>query len=98
MLRGQYDAAEALFEQAATLAEGRVAESQVLGMLGELSRQRGDMGQAVQRFEKALTTLGYRVPRTAAAFVLRAIWEVLVQCVHSALPAPVRAPTAQKSE
>jgi two-component system sensor kinase len=86
MLRGQYDAAETLFEQAATLAEGRVAESQVLGMLGELSRQRGDMGQAVQRFEKALTTLGYRVPRAAVAFVLRAIWEVLVQCGHSALP------------
>ncbi|MHB8953487.1 MAG: ATP-binding protein [Pirellulaceae bacterium] len=88
MLRGQSDAAETLFEQAATLAEGPVAEAQVLGMLGELSRQSGDMEQAVQRFEKALETLGYRVPRTATSILVDATWEILVQCVHSVATAP----------
>ncbi|MHB8969842.1 MAG: ATP-binding protein [Pirellulaceae bacterium] len=87
MLRGHYAAAEVFFAQAATLAEGHFVESQVLGMLGELSRQRGDMGQAVQRTEKALQTLGYQVPRAAAACVLHAAWEVLVQCLHSCVPA-----------
>ena len=97
MLRGHYDAAEVLFEQAATLAEGRFAESQVLGMLGELSRQRGDMGQAVQRIEKALKTLGYRVPRAMAACVLRSLGGS--GPVSALLRArPVRTPTAQKTE
>ena len=86
MMRRRYDAAEAYFKKASTLAEGSVAEAKVLGMLGELARQRGDMGNAVERIEEGLRALGYTIPQSLAAYVLRGAWEAVVQLFHTLLP------------
>ena len=48
MLRGRYAAAQELFEEAAQLAEGRVARAQIRGKLGELSQKRGAIKQAIE--------------------------------------------------
>ena len=64
MLRGRYDAAEALFEQAAMLAEGHVAHAQICGKLGELSQKRGAIQRAIEYIEEALRSLGQIVPRS----------------------------------
>ncbi len=86
MHRGQYAAAELLFRQAAALADGQVAQAHVLGMLGELARQRGDMGVAVSYLERALAALGWHVPHTTCGHAVRAGWEIVVQAIHSLLP------------
>lgn len=86
MLRGRYDAAEEMFEHAATLADTPLAQAKTIGMLGELSQQRGDMGHAVQRLEHALTTLGQRVPQSAVALFVAVGKEIVVQALHTLLP------------
>ena len=99
LLRGQLEPAEQYFQQAATLADGRCPEAKVLGMLGELAQQRGDTGLAERWYEKALNTLGYRVPRLALTFVVWATWETVVQFAHTWLPfAPRIARRGQPSD
>ena len=55
-------------------------------MLGEVAQQRGDTRLTERWYEKALRTLGYRVPRYGLTFALWAAWEVLVQITHTCLP------------
>jgi two-component system sensor kinase len=86
MLRGRYDASADLFERAATLAEGRFAQAQIRGKLGELAFKRGDMESATQSFEAALRLLGCYVPRTLLVFFLLFLWETVVQVVHTLMP------------
>ncbi len=86
MLRGKYDAAEELFQQAAQLAEGNFAVAQIRGMMGELASKRGNMGQAVECVEDALRALGHAIPVTPFAQVVQAAREVIVQLLHTALP------------
>ncbi len=86
MLRGHYDAAEELFERAVALADTPATEAQALGLLGELSQQRGDMGQAVQRLEQALAAIGQPVPRSAISLFVHVAREVWVQFLHTILP------------
>jgi len=86
MLRGRYAAAEQLLQQAIRLVDGHVAEARVLGMLGELAKQRGDMGQAVEHLKHALAALGHRIPSTPTALAARACWEILVQFCHTVMP------------
>ncbi|MCU0962092.1 MAG: ATP-binding protein [Pirellulaceae bacterium] len=86
MLRGRYDAAQDLFEQAAQLAEGRVASAQIRGKLGELSQKRGAIRQAIEYYEAALRELGQVIPRSellALPLLLRELW---VQALHTLLP------------
>ena len=73
MLRGRYDAAEALFEQAAALAEGRVARAQICGKLGELSQKRGAIQRAIEYIEEALRSLGQIVPRLRSTLLPAAL-------------------------
>ncbi len=87
MLRGRYDAAAALFEKAARLAEGECALAQIKGKLGELAFKRGDMERATLAFEEALRLLGRTVPRLTVLFVLMLVWEVAIQVLHTLLPA-----------
>jgi signal transduction histidine kinase/CheY-like chemotaxis protein/tetratricopeptide (TPR) repeat protein len=86
MLRGRYGASEELFEEAATLADTPLAEAKTIGMLGELSQQRGDMGHAVDRLEHALITLGHRIPQSTLALLLLVAKEIAVQTLHTLLP------------
>ena len=86
MLRGHYDAAATLFEEAARLADGKCARAQIKGKLGELAFKRGDMENATLAFEETLRLLGRVVPRGMALVVLWTLWEVVVQTLHTCLP------------
>jgi two-component system sensor kinase len=86
LLRGRYDEAGKVFETAASLAEGPVAEAQVRGKLGELAFKRGDMDRAVGDFEHALRLLGRFVPHRRLVLGLLLLWEVLVQALHTCFP------------
>lgn len=86
MLRGNYDGAATLFEQAAGLAEGDLARGQITDKLGELAFKRGEMESATQSFEQALRVLGWHVPRSTIVFVVLLVYEALVQTLHSLFP------------
>ncbi len=86
MLRGNYDAAEALFERAAALAEGKVARAQICGKLGELYQKRGAIQRAIEYIEEALRSLGQIVPRSDLMSFPLLFWEVWIQLVHTLLP------------
>ncbi len=87
MLRGRYDAAEEALQTAASLAEGDHARAHIKGKLGELAFKRGDKENATRAFEETLRLLGGRIPRTAAGLCLSVLWEILVQALHTLLPA-----------
>ena len=86
MLRGKYDAAEAIFDVAAALAEGPAAEAVVRGKRGELCMKRGDMEGAAHEFENGLFVLGHAVPRSTPGLVVRLAKEFVVQAAHTLLP------------
>ncbi len=86
MLRGRYDAAELLFEQAAVLAEGREAHAQICGKLGELSQKRGAIQRAIECIEEALRSLGQTIPRSDLMSFPLLFREMWVQLLHTLLP------------
>ena len=86
MLRGRYDEAAPLLEQAATLAEASLTRAQIQGKLAELRFKRGDMENATAGFEEALRTLGRFVPRSMPLIVVFLLWETIVQLVHTLWP------------
>jgi signal transduction histidine kinase/serine/threonine protein kinase/tetratricopeptide (TPR) repeat protein/ActR/RegA family two-component response regulator len=87
MLRGRYDDAESLFEYAAQVAEGRLAHAKIKGKLGEVAFKRGDMEVATEAFEEAQRLLGRHIPRHTAVFMVLLLWEIIIQCLHTWLPA-----------
>ncbi|MBI1900442.1 MAG: AAA family ATPase, partial [Planctomycetia bacterium] len=87
MLRGRYEAAGQLFASGEGLAEGKFAQAQIQGKLGELALKRGDMERAMGHFEEALRVLGRYVPRRMPMVLVLLVWAVLVQAMHTLLPA-----------
>jgi len=86
MLRGRYEQAAEQFEVARSLVQDKVAQALVEGKLGELAFKRGDVKTAGEGIEQALRLLGRRIPSSSVAFFLFALWEVLVQTLHTLLP------------
>jgi len=86
MMRGRYDAAGELFESAAALADGAVAQAHIRGKLAELAFKRGDAQRAIQDFQTALNLLGKAVPRRLPMVLLLLGWETFVQLLHSWFP------------
>lgn len=86
MLRGQYDDAASEFDAARGHAEDPAQRAVVEGRLGELAFKRGDSAEAAARTESALRSLGRRVPRRLVTYLLFALWEALVQAVHTLAP------------
>lgn len=86
MLRGKYDEAESLFNEAAGLAQGTSDRANVHRKQGELRKKRGDMEGAISEFETALRLLGETVPRSRIMIALCLIWEVLIQILHTTFP------------
>ncbi len=86
MLRGRYDEAARQFEAARVLAQGNMVRAQIEGKLGELAFKRGDMRHASEAIEHALRGLGKIIPRRSATFFAFALWEMLVQVLHTSLP------------
>ena len=86
MLRGNFDAAEQLFERASSLATGTLEQMRIRSKLGELSMKRGTSQRAVEYLEDALSQLGIRLPTTEASSFLLVLWELVVQAFHTLLP------------
>ncbi|MBI3468717.1 MAG: AAA family ATPase, partial [Planctomycetes bacterium] len=86
MLSGRYEEAAEKFEAARALALDDVARAQLEGKLGELAFKRGDVKTAGSAIERALRLLGHRVPRSPVMFFVLALWETLVQVIHTCLP------------
>jgi signal transduction histidine kinase/tetratricopeptide (TPR) repeat protein len=87
LLQGRYD--EAGGELAAALADAPddATRAEIERSLGDLSFKRGDVTRAAQHQQRALSLMDRRTPRSAAVFVVRLLWEVLVQAVHTLRPA-----------
>lgn len=86
MMRGRYQAAAELLEQAETLARGQVELARVKGKLGELAFKRGDMATATAAYEAALRLLGRYIPQTSLALMICLVWEAWVQVLHTWFP------------
>jgi signal transduction histidine kinase/ActR/RegA family two-component response regulator/predicted negative regulator of RcsB-dependent stress response len=86
MLRGRYNEAEQLLQQAAAHAQGPLASAATRGRLAELSFKRGDKVQAAADYEAALRLLGHYVPGSSVMRVILLAWEALVQTLHTWLP------------
>ena len=86
LLRGQYDLAAQMFEAANALARDNLARARIAGKRGELAFKQGDMQLAIDGYQRALALLGHKVPRWPLFFLLRLVWQTLVQGFHSALP------------
>ncbi len=86
MLRGCYDEAAPLLNEAARFAETTLQRAQIHSKLAELSFKRGDMEKATLGFESSLRMLGRVVPRTKVTIIAVLLWEVTVQLLHTFLP------------
>jgi two-component system sensor kinase len=89
MLRGDYDRAERLFEEARQLASGNVEVAAVLGKLAELSFKRGDMEKSARDYERALQALGISSPKSSWRLGLSLLFETAIQLAHTAFPSRV---------
>ncbi len=87
MLRGQYEEAAERLEAARSFAADPATLARIDGLLGELAFKRGDMNGSAEALERAVRSLGQRMP--ARVWLPFVVWEVLVQAVHSLLPAVV---------
>jgi signal transduction histidine kinase/ActR/RegA family two-component response regulator len=86
LLRGRYNDAEQMLQQAAAHAEGPLARAATRGRLAELSFKRGDKVQAAADYEAALRLLGHYVPRSSVMRVVLLVWEALIQTLHTWFP------------
>jgi two-component system sensor kinase len=86
LLLGRYDEAGHQFEAASQHAEGRFSQAEVQSKLGELAFKRGEMETAISYFESGLRTLGKTVPRRLPLLLLLAVWELMVQGLHTVFP------------
>ncbi|HET6916283.1 MAG TPA: BREX system ATP-binding domain-containing protein, partial [Acidimicrobiales bacterium] len=89
-LAGRYTESEECFSQAAARATDPASRAAIDGKLGEVAFRRGDQALASRQLETALRGLGRWVPKNAVVFVFAAVWELLVQFVHTATPSLVR--------
>jgi signal transduction histidine kinase/tetratricopeptide (TPR) repeat protein len=86
MLRGQYVEAQERLESAKELAQDHLSRATLEGKLGELAFKRGDVRQASASIERGLLLLGRPVPARRIALELLAVWEIVIQILHTAFP------------
>jgi len=86
MLKGGYAESEHHLKQALEVAATRPERAEIERRLGELAFKRGDIPESVDYLEAAIRALGRRVPRRHITYTLCALWEALVQVVHTILP------------
>jgi len=86
MQRGEYDSAEKHFQSAASFAQTDIENAQASGNIAELQRRRGDIGGAIQSFERSLKILGFTLPKSRL-LRLALLWkETVVQLMHTTFP------------
>jgi signal transduction histidine kinase len=86
LLRGRYEDAAVELGAARALAEADLDRARLEGKLGDLAFKRGDTRIACEALERGLGLLGRPVPRFGAGFLVRCLWEALVQALHTLLP------------
>jgi serine/threonine protein kinase/tetratricopeptide (TPR) repeat protein len=86
ILRGRYDDANEQLQAARVLAKENVTLARIDGKLGRSSFNKGDIGVAVNDFEKALTALNERPPGNLLSLLLRMSKEGIVQLLHTFFP------------
>ncbi|MBC8352029.1 MAG: protein kinase [Planctomycetes bacterium] len=86
MLRGKYDEAEPQLQSAHSMAEGSTAIARVEGKLGALKFKKGEMAEAADHLERALTQLGNRPPGNSIIQVALLLKESVVQMLHTFFP------------
>jgi tetratricopeptide (TPR) repeat protein len=85
-LQGVYGLAKEHLTQARSLVTDRVHAAALDGKLGELAFKQGDVPTARGHLEGAMAQLGRPVPRRTSVLVVRLLWEVAVQVLHSVFP------------
>ena len=85
-LQGVYAEAEAQLELARSLVTDTAHAAAIEGKRGDLAFKQGDIPTAKRRLEGAVAGLGRPVPRWTVVVVVRLVWELLVQAMHTLLP------------
>ena len=85
-LSGRYAEAEEQLELARGLVDDSVRGAELEGKLGDLAFKQGDIPTAKRHLEGAVARLGRPVPRWTAVLLVRLVWELAVQAVHTLLP------------
>ncbi len=85
VLRGRYDEANEQFEAARALVSGNQRLARMDFKRGVAFLKKGDMGEARDYLETAITAIGERIP-SKMTVVPRAIKEAAVQLLHSRFP------------
>ncbi|MEO7556496.1 MAG: AAA family ATPase, partial [Acidimicrobiales bacterium] len=86
LLQGRYAAAGEKLETARALAEDAATRGEIAWRMGELAFKRGDVREAGSRLEEAHRLMGRRPPQHAVTYLVRLVWEVLVQVTHTLWP------------
>ena len=85
-LQGVYPEAEAQLAAALDLVTDHVHKAALEGKLGDLAFKQGDVPTARHHLEGAMARLGRPVPTSAIVLLVRLLWELAVQAVHSVFP------------
>jgi diguanylate cyclase (GGDEF)-like protein/PAS domain S-box-containing protein len=85
-LQGSYAEAAEVLEVALALAPDARERAVLDGKLGDVAFKRGDQLLARHHLERALRDLGRWVPRRRVSWLLAAVFEVVVQVLHTAVP------------
>ena len=87
MLRGSYDGSARWLGEARSLVPPGAHAAEIEGKIGELAFKRGDVRTAADSVERALRMIGRRVPRRRVVLLPLLGGELVVQMLHSLLPA-----------
>lgn len=83
LLAGQYELAANHLNQAMELAQTPYGKARVLQQIGELAFKRGSFVEAADQYEKALATLGMRVPKNRLSMLVGVALQGLIQVGHT---------------
>ena len=86
MLQGDYLAAADQLQRALGLTHDSVTRAVLNGKLGDVAFKQGDQVNAARSLEGALRALGRWVPRRRVSMLAAALFESVVQCLHSVAP------------
>ncbi len=86
MLQGDYLGAADQLQRALDLSRDPVTRAVLNGKLGDVAFKQGDQVSAARSLEGALRALGRWVPRRRVSQLAGALFEAVVQCLHSLAP------------
>jgi tetratricopeptide (TPR) repeat protein len=87
MVRGSYEGSAQWLDEARSLVPPGDHAAEIEGKIGELAFKRGDVRTAADSMERALRMIGRRVPRRTIVLLPLLGRELVVQMLHSLLPA-----------